>query len=253
MRSTSEDVSGKKKKEFWVARGTDTGRKTKWQHYSIEVDKYTTILDALIEIREKEDHTLQLRYSCRMAMCGSCAMKINGRPMLACQTLVSDVGDKIKLQPMDHYPVVRDLVTDLSVFFENYRSVKPYIVGNDLVEEQNPKEMIKFPQLKPPDFLESNYCIQCGLCYSACPIVSSDPDYVGPAALNVAYRYSADFRDKGLPARGRVVLSEEGLSRCHFVGECTEVCPKGVNPSFSIQLLRQSAVKHEVKRIFRRR
>ncbi len=219
--------------------------------YDVKVDRFTTVLDSLIHIREIQDRTLQFRYSCRMAMCGSCAMRINGKPKLACRTLVSEVGRSIDLAPMNHFKVVRDLVTNLSPFFSKYRSVRPYLEGNALVSKKDPEEMIKSPQIGKPEFLESNYCIQCGLCYSACPIVSSDGDFIGPAALNVAYRYSSDFRDRGLEARSQVVLSPEGMSRCHFAGECTEVCPKGVNPSFSIQRLRKAGVKLELRRIFR--
>lgn len=220
-------------------------------NYEVPADRYSTVLDSLIHIRENLDSTLQFRYSCRMAMCGSCAMKINGKPKLACKTLVSDLGKEIFIEPMDHFGLVRDLVTNLEPFFSKYKSVRPYISGNSLTSEHSPVNMITYPQKGKPEFLESNYCIQCGLCYSACPIVSTDSDFIGPASLNAAYRYSSDFRDQGIRGRSPVVLSHEGLSRCHFAGECTQVCPKGVNPSFSIQRLRKSASKMELKRIFR--
>lgn len=226
--------------------------KNEYREYSILADRFTTVLDALLEIRESQDSTVQLRYSCRMAMCGSCGMKINGKPKLACQTMISKMGDQVTIEPMEHVPIVRDLVPNLDDFFLKYRSVNPYLIEKDVNIQNNPKAMnVQYPN-QVEKYLSSNYCIQCGLCYSACPIVGSDGHYVGPAALNAAFRYSADSRDFGMKHRLEIVSGNEGTSRCHFVGECTEVCPKEVYPSYSIQRLRRRFVKTEIRKLLRK-
>ncbi len=220
--------------------------KNEYREYSIIADRFTTVLDALLQIRENQDSTIQLRYSCRMAMCGSCGMKINGKPKLACQTMISKVGNLVTIEPMEHFPIVRDLVPNLDDFFLKYRSVKPYLIEKNMKTQDNPNSMnLQYPN-QVERYLSSNYCIQCGLCYSACPIVGSDEHYLGPAALNVAFRYSADSRDFGIKHRLEILSGNEGTSRCHFVGECTEVCPKEVYPSYSIQKLRRELVKTEI-------
>jgi succinate dehydrogenase / fumarate reductase iron-sulfur subunit len=226
--------------------------KNEYREYSILADRFTTVLDALLEIRENQDSTIQLRYSCRMAMCGSCGMKINGKPKLACQTMISKIENQVTIEPIEHVPIVRDLVPNLDDFFLKYRSVKPYLIEKDRNIQDNPNAMnVQYPY-QVERYLSSNYCIQCGLCYSACPIVGSDGRYVGPAALNAAFRYSADSRDFGMKQRLEIVSGNEGTSRCHFVGECTEVCPKEVNPSYSIQKLRRGFVKTEIRKLLRK-
>jgi len=224
-----------------------------YQEYLVDADYYTTVLDALLDIREHQDSTLQLRYSCRMGMCGSDGMKINGKPALACQTLLRNLGKEVTVEPMNHFPVVRDLVTNTEEFFIKYKSVKPYLIESNKEIQENPTSPNKQYPSQVMEYLSFNYCIQCGLCYSACPIVGSDPHYLGPAALTVAYRYSTDSRDFGIKTRIEIVGGKEGTERCHFAGECTEVCPKGVNPSFAIQKLRKMISSEEIKSLFRRK
>ncbi|MEM0136994.1 MAG: succinate dehydrogenase iron-sulfur subunit [Thermoplasmata archaeon] len=221
-----------------------------FEEYSILADRFTTVLDALLDVRENQNSSIQFRYSCRMGMCGSCGMKINRKPRLACQTLISQVGTVIKIEPMDHLPIIRDLVPYLDEFFLKYKSVKPYLIEKSKEYQDHPSTMNKQYEWQIMEYLSSNYCIQCALCYSACPIVGSDKNYLGPAALNVAFRYTADSRDTGARYRLEIVSGEEGTSRCHFVGECTEVCPKEVNPSYSIQKLRGKMVKEELKNVY---
>ncbi len=236
--------------EFSVERTAEDGRKS-MSKYSVPVDAVSTVLEGLIYVREHLDSTLAFRYSCTMEICGSCAMVINGKPRMACSTIVSSLGSShITVAPMRGYHVIRDLVVDMEGFFNKYRAVEPYIVRQD--SEPYTSELLQSPE----DFRkyeQYSMCIKCGLCLSACPASSTDPDYLGPSALASVLRYNLDSRDEGGRARLMIIDTEEGLNRCHFAGECTEVCPKGVEPSFAIQILRGQALKEEFSRVFRRK
>lgn len=199
-----------------------------------------TVLDALIHAKEHLDHSLAIRFSCRMATCGSCGMKINGRPMLACYTQISELNtDKIKIEPLDNCPVIRDLVTDFEAFFSHHESISPYLIRKDAPEQENPsKEYLQKPK-EVERYLQFSYCIKCGLCYSACPTVAADRAFPGPQALAQVYRYVADTRDEGLKERIDLIDTPHGIARCHFAGTCSSVCPKGIDPAQGIQLLRK--------------
>lgn len=216
----------------------------RWQVYKVEAaSEKATVLDLLLKVKEEQDPTLALRYSCRMAICGSCGMVINGRPMLACQTKLSDLGTTdISVEPMWNYPVVKDLVTDMGEFFDKHRRVKPYMLRR---EEEIFEGGDEFRQ-RPEDverYLDFAYCIFCGLCYSACPRVAENPEFLGPQALGQAARWIFDSRDRGAQERMRIVDSEDGLWSCHYIGSCSEVCPRGVEPAFAIQLLKMRAMR----------
>ncbi|MEM0478782.1 MAG: succinate dehydrogenase iron-sulfur subunit [Pyrobaculum sp.] len=224
------------------------GKKSWWQEYKIEaVSKKITVLDLLVKIKEELDPTLSFRYSCRMAICGSCGMVISGLPRLACQTLVGDLGDSyIKIEPMWNHRVIKDLVVDLEPDFEKVRIVKPYIIRDlrEIYEEdkefgQRPEDLEKYYNFA--------YCIQCGICMAACPIVGSNEKFLGPMALNAAYRWSADNRDRGWEVRKNIIDDEDGLWPCHLAYTCSAVCPRGVDPGYSIQLLK-SAILRKKKR-----
>ncbi|MEM3685429.1 MAG: succinate dehydrogenase iron-sulfur subunit [Conexivisphaerales archaeon] len=211
-------------------------RTDKIQEYVLEeVDEYTTVLEALLWVRENRDPTLAFRYSCRMGLCGSCSMEINGRPRLACQTRLSDLQEKVSIRPLRGYQVVKDLVPDLTNFFERYSSVKPYLLRDDKVEQENPSAPYTQIPENVEDYLQFNYCIQCGICFSACPVTREDPNYLGPAALNVAYRYTKDSRDLGFEQRTQLVDIPHGIWECRVESLCSEYCPKGVDPSLAIQ------------------
>jgi len=175
-----------------------------------------------------------------MASCGSCGMKINGMPRLACYTKISDLNtNTITCEPLPNFPYIRDLVTDFSKFFEHHRSIMPFI-QNKKADIENVNENSEFVQT-PEDidkFLQFSYCIRCGLCYSACPTVATDLKFPGPQALSQAYRYFADSRDTDKSNRLKVIDTNHGIWRCHFAGSCSNVCPKGVDPALGIQLLR---------------
>lgn len=234
--------------EFEVWRGTDR-KQGKFSVYRVPRNKISTVLEGITYIIENLDPTLTARYACRMEICGSCSMEINGKPRMACSTIAEDLrSDRIKVEPLKHYPVIKDLVVDIEPFFDKYRSVKPYIIREkeDYTEplSQTPAQFKKYEQY--------SMCIKCGLCMAACPIVGTNPDYLGPAPLTAVLRYNLDNRDQGRKYRIEIADSEDGTVRCHFAGECTEVCPKDVDPSFAIQKLRWDGVKHSFKMIFKR-
>jgi succinate dehydrogenase / fumarate reductase iron-sulfur subunit len=212
-------------------------------HYNsieVPVQRWTTVLDALLHAKEYKDSSIGIRYSCRMASCGSCGMMINGIPRLACYTKVSELeGSTITVEPLANFPHIRDLVTDFSQFFDHHRNMQPYI-QNDQADIKDMTKLSEFMQ-RPEDldrFLQFSYCIKCGLCYSACPTVATDTKFPGPQALAQAYRYFIDNRDTSGKDRLNFVDDRHGIWRCHFAGSCSSVCPKGVDPALGIQLLR---------------
>lgn len=211
-----------------------------FDEFQVPVKRWTTVLDALLEAKSYQDSSIGIRYSCRMASCGSCGMKINGIPRLACYTKISDLDtNTITCEPLPNFPYIRDLVTDFSQFFDHHRSVMPF-VKNKKADIPNVNELTEYEQT-PQDldkFLQFSYCIKCGLCYSACPTVATDLKFPGPQALSQAYRYLADSRDSDKSKRLKVIDTSHGIWRCHFAGSCSHVCPKGVDPALGIQLLR---------------
>src|SRR5919202_1625168 len=215
--------------------------------FEIPLKRWTTVLDALIYAKSYLDSSIGIRYSCRMASCGSCGMKINGIPRLACYTNISELeGDTITCEPLSNFPHIRDLVTDFSQFFTHHKEMNPYIYNDksDITTAPNQevqKDLLSEFMQTPEDvekYLQFSYCIRCGLCYSACPTVATDTKFPGPQALSQAYRYYADTRDNDTKERLNIVDDRHGIWRCHFAGSCSVVCPKGVDPALGIQLIR---------------
>jgi len=216
--------------------------------FEIPLEPGMTILDALLYAKERIDHSVAIRYSCRMASCGSCGMKINGIPKLACYTQVADCSEgAITIEPLDHYPVIRDLVTDFDGFFRAHRSIHPFLIRRDLQEQETSESEYKQSSRELDGFLQFSYCIKCGLCNAACPTLATDSSFTGPQALAQAYRYSADSRDEGYAQRIESVDAEHGIWRCHFAGACSYVCPKGVDPALGIQHLRRLTLRRKRK------
>ncbi|HEY7569843.1 MAG TPA: succinate dehydrogenase iron-sulfur subunit [Nitrososphaeraceae archaeon] len=225
-----------------------------YDKFEVPLQKSTTVLDALIYAKSYLDNSIAIRYSCRMASCGSCGMRINGVPRLACYTNVSEFkgNDTITCEPLANFPHIRDLVTDFSQFSDHHKQMKPYIHNEnaDISTSQSP--LSEFGQ-SPEDvdkYLQFSYCIKCGLCYSACPTVATDMKFPGPQALAQAYRYYIDTRDVLSKDRLKIIDDRHGIWRCHFAGSCSKVCPKGVDPALGIQLLRDQVFnlsKHEKK------
>jgi succinate dehydrogenase / fumarate reductase iron-sulfur subunit len=215
--------------------------------FEIPLKRWTTVLDALIYAKSYIDSSIGIRYSCRMASCGSCGMKINGIPKLACYTNISELeGDTVVCEPLPNFPHIRDLVTDFSQFFNHHKEMSPYIhnekadieaTANQEIQEHILSEFKQTPE-DVEKYLQFSYCIRCGLCYSACPTVATDTKFPGPQALSQAYRYYADTRDNGDKQRMNSIDNRHGIWRCHFAGSCSQVCPKGVDPALGIQLLR---------------
>ena len=208
--------------------------------FEVPYRKWTTVLDALLYVKSYIDSSVAIRYSCRMASCGSCGMKINGIPKLACYTKISELETStIECEPLSNFPIIRDLVTDFSQFFNHHKDMQPYLQAKDNLETDTNKGTFSFYQ-SPEDvdkYLQFSYCIKCGLCYSACPTVGTDLKFPGPQALAQQYRYFADTRDES-KNRLDIVDDRHGIWRCHFAGSCSKVCPKGVDPALGIQLLR---------------
>ncbi|MDW0253610.1 MAG: succinate dehydrogenase iron-sulfur subunit [Nitrososphaeraceae archaeon] len=208
--------------------------------FEVPYKKWTTVLDALLYVKSYIDPSVAIRYSCRMASCGSCGMKINGIPKLACYTKISELETSIiECAPLSNFPIIRDLVTDFSQFFNHHKDMQPYLQAKDNLETDTNKGTFSFYQ-SPEDvdkYLQFSYCIKCGLCSSACPTVGTDLKFPGPQALAQQYRYFADTRDES-KNRLDIVDDRHGIWRCHFAGSCSKVCPKGVDPALGIQLLR---------------
>jgi len=205
-----------------------------FQSYEVPLRKDWVILDALNHIKDHLDGTLSFRWSCRMGVCGSCGMMVNGKPLLSCATFLEQYAPgPVRIEPLDHFPVVRDLVIEMTDFMNKLKSVKPWIIR----DEEQPVEEGEYLQTPSAlyDFKQYSMCINCMLCYSACPVYGLDPQFTGPAALALAQRYNFDNRDHGQQERMETANTEEGIWSCTFVGECSVVCPKGVDPAGAIQ------------------
>jgi succinate dehydrogenase / fumarate reductase iron-sulfur subunit len=213
----------------------------RYMEYRVPVQMGMTVLDGILYIKEHLDHSLSARYSCRMGICGSCGMIIDGKEKLACQTQILELGkDLVKVDPMGNYGIVKDLVPDLSNLFRNHERVKPFIIR----EEEEPKSEYLQTPAQREEYAMFTDCILCGMCLSACPTSATDELYLGPQALAQGFRYISDNRDLGFNERLNVLDSKQGVWRCHFSGACSEVCPKGVDPALAIQLLRQVMTKN---------
>lgn len=211
---------------------------SKFVEFKVPVQKWTTVLDTILAVKQHLDPSIAVRYSCRQASCGSCGMKINGKPALACYTKISELNSNIvTVEPMNNFPILRDLAVDMTQMFSTHKKLKPYIIRDDSEVTNDTKEFLQTPK-EVEDYLQFSYCIKCGLCNSACPTMATDSSFMGPQALTQAYRYIADNRDKGEKERLKIIDSPHGVWRCHFAGSCSQVCPKGVDPAMGIQLLR---------------
>lgn len=212
-----------------------------FQTYDVPYNKDWVILDALNYIKDRLDGSLTFRWSCRMGVCGSCGMMVNGTPKLTCAVPLSDYvsSGQIRIEPLQFFPVVRDLVIDMSSFLGKLSSVKPWIIRDD---EKPPSEGEYLQTPAELDvYKQFSMCINCMLCYSACPVVGLEPEFTGPAVIALAQRYNLDSRDQGAAERMAVLNEHEGMWGCTFVGECTKVCPKNVDPAGAIQLYKMAS------------
>jgi fumarate reductase iron-sulfur subunit len=220
----------------WSAGGLE-----RWQAFAVEAGSDTTVLDALVEIQRRQDPSLAFRYACRVGMCGSCAMVVNGRERWACRTRLATLGaGPVTVRPLYHLPLLGDLVVDMAPFAAKLREVGAALVP---APDAKPYALIPAGSAERRDIDPAIECIGCGMCVSACTMVAHNPRFPGPAALNRAFTLARDSRDAGQQARWAVLLSDDALARCHGQGNCTEVCPMGLEPTTSIIRLRQLATR----------
>jgi succinate dehydrogenase / fumarate reductase iron-sulfur subunit len=217
-----------------------------FQQYTVEMPSNSTVLDSLIEVREYHDATLSLRCSCRSAICGSCAMRINGRARLACKTQVgslADEGEEILVEPAGNMPTIKDLVFDLAPFFDKVRAVKPWLQPSG----PTPAREYLVPNESMAALGEVMNCIMCGACVSDCTTMEVDKSFLGPAALAKAWRFVGDPRDAQDLARLREYSEPSGMWDCTRCNMCVQVCPKDVKPMDQILRLRAQAVHEGIK------
>ena len=211
----------------------ETDSEPHFQRYTVPYKDEWVVLDALNHIKDNLDATLSYRWSCHMAVCGSCGMMINNEPKLSCHTFLRDYcGGVIRVEPLDHFPIERDLVIVMDGFMEKLSGVKPWLIPK--VEKplsegeylQTPGEMQVFQQY--------TQCINCMLCYAACPQFGANPDFIGPGAMAMLQRYNSDSRDGGRQLRLDQIHGEDGVWACTAVGMCSDVCPKQVDPANAV-------------------
>ena len=208
-----------------------------FETYPVTCQDDWMVLDAINYIKDHVDTTISYRWSCHMAVCGSCGVMIDGEPKLACKAPVRDYANKTaRVEPLANFPIERDLVVVMDDFMDKLKRVKPYLIRKEEkpLEEgeykQSPAELKKYKQF--------TLCINCLCCYAACPQYALIPEFIGPAALTMAHRYNQDSRDQGLAERQDEVAKPEGVWDCSFAGECSEVCPKHVDPAGALQQLK---------------
>ena len=212
------------------------------QDYVLDIPDNTDmmLLDALILLKDNQDESLAFRRSCREGVCGSDGMNINGKNGLACITPLSSLKSPIVIRPLPGLPIIRDVIVDMSQFYKQYEKVKPYLIND---EEPPAQERLQSPEDRAK--LDGLYeCILCGCCSTACPSFWWNPDkFIGPAGLLTALRFIIDSRDTATRERLENLDDPHSVSRCHSIGNCTSVCPKGLNPTKAIGKIRQEMIK----------
>lgn len=221
-----------------------------WEEtFEVETRKGMNLLEALLWVQDEQDPTLSFRYSCRGAVCGSCAMRVNGELVLACRTPVERLlGKVVLIEPLPNFMVIRDLIVDMSFFFEHYRRIKPYLHGKSVDSDREPL-MMEAERKEIDPYIQ---CILCGICFGVCPAYQRDPKFLGPAILAKAYRFFADPRDQ---REGKILDSlndHRGVWGCNTVFQCVKVCPKEVPPTHAILKMRRDILKHRFTFFFSR-
>lgn len=213
-----------------------------FKEYVVAVEPTDRVLDALNEIKWQQDGTLTYRRSCAHGICGSDAMRINGRNRLACKILMQELGKKITIEPLLGYKVIKDLVVDMDAFFAAYKSVKPYLIADDAPSSgerlQSPADRERFD--------DTTKCILCAACTTACPITWTNEHFVGPAAIVNAHRFIFDSRDQGAGERLRILNTQSGVWRCRTVFNCTEACPRDIEVTKAIEEVKRALLYEQV-------
>jgi fumarate reductase iron-sulfur subunit len=227
----------------------ETESEATFEDFDVPCPRDWVVLDGLNHVKDHLDGTLSYRWSCRMGICGSCGMTVNGEPKLTCATFLADYAPgPVVVEPLRNFPIIRDLIVDLGDFMRKLVRVKPWIV-REAEKPLSEGEYLQTPQ-ELDDYKQYSMCINCMLCYAACPIYGLDPHFIGPAALALAQRYNMDGRDEGAAERLELLSEHEGIWACTFVGECSKVCPKNVDPAGAIQRYKLTAALASLKSFF---
>jgi len=222
----------------------DNDKKPRYENFVIAPGRDTTVLDALHIIKTEQDGSLTYRRSCRHAICGSCAMNVNGNNILVCKTPLQQVLDKkgrATIRPLPYLPIIKDLVVDRSAFWEQYMRVKPWVIPPD----DKPEKEFRISPDEVEELHNAETCIMCGACYSACQVIGLTKQYIGPHALLKAYMRVLDPRDSSPAERLADLAGGDGVYRCHTIFNCIDACPKGLNPTQAIETLRKLAQKRQ--------
>ena len=220
----------------------ETDSKAHFEEYTVDVEGTDRVLDALNEVKWRIDGTLTYRRSCAHGICGSDAMRINGRNRLACKVLMKDLGKRVTIEPLIGFKVEKDLLVDMEPFFNAYKSVKPYLIADDA---PSAGERLQ----SPPDrarFDDTTKCILCAACTSSCPITWTSDDFVGPAAIVNAHRFIFDSRDKGANDRLRILNAQSGVWRCRTIFNCTDACPRDIKITEAIEQVKRALLSEQV-------
>lgn len=213
-----------------------------YKEYVVNVEPTDRLLDALNQIKWDQDGTLTYRRSCAHGVCGSDAMRVNGRNRLACTLLMRELGKKVTIEPLMGYEVVKDLVVDMEKFFDAYKSIKPYLIADDAPSSgerlQSAEDRLRFD--------DTTKCILCAACTTSCPITWTNKDFVGPAAIVNAHRFIFDSRDQGAGERLRILNQQSGVWRCRTVFNCTDACPRGIQVTNAIEEVKRALLLEEV-------
>jgi succinate dehydrogenase / fumarate reductase, iron-sulfur subunit len=211
--------------------------KPHYETYVVEQEPTDRVLDALNHIKWYQDGTLTYRRSCAHGVCGSDAMRINGHNRLACKLLIQDVGANITIEPLMAFKVIKDLVVDMESFFASYRAIKPFLINND----QAPVGRERLQSAEDRDRIDdTSKCIMCACCTTSCPIVWTNEDYVGPAAIVNAHRFIYDSRDQGGEERLDILNDKSGVWRCRTIFNCTDACPRGIKVTRAIEQVKRT-------------
>ena len=220
----------------------DLDVKPHFEEYAVELEPGDRVLDGLNEIKWQQDGTLTYRRSCAHGVCGSDAMRINGRNYLACKTLMKEFGKKITIEPLIGFTVIKDMVVDMDQFFASYKSIKPYLIAGEAPtseeRRQTPEQLDRYE--------ESTKCILCAACTTACPITWTNESFVGPAAIVNAARFIYDSRDEGAPERLRILNAQSGVWRCRTIFNCTEACPRDIKVTNIIEDVKRTLLLEQV-------
>lgn len=214
----------------------DVDVKPHFEEYTVEAEPTDRVLDTLNKIKWQQDGTLTFRRSCAHGICGSDAMRINGRNRLACKMLMKDLPRKTTIEPLLGFKVIKDLVVDMDRFFDAYKSVKPYLIAD---EHPEGAERLQTPAQRDR-FEDTTKCILCAACTTACPVTWTSKEFVGPAAIVNAHRFIFDSRDQGAAERLRILNTNSGVWRCRTIFNCTDACPRGIEVTKAIEEVKRA-------------